>query len=214
MKTLKKWERPDNYIGPNYDSYYVGLGISRDSHALERSNFRTALKLLGGESSCGCDDDCKCAVRVIRDSHWAVGWIEYVLVHESATDKVAILSNIQESLSDYPVLDDDDFIQEEKDEADETWKFNSTDMIREFLYSLGFKDPVIGRGKRAADIEEIARQLYNESIAYSGLENAWVREDSFERYSQNEGKWELPRMARNGNKFAALLCRTFNIETP
>lgn len=116
--TLTKWSRPNNYMGPNHYGYYVGPGQNRDSDALERSNFRVALERLGGESVCECEDDCSCAVQVIRDSHWAVGWIEYILVHESAADKVAILEEIQSDLDSYPVLDEDDFSQEEQDEAE------------------------------------------------------------------------------------------------
>jgi hypothetical protein len=44
--------------------------------------------------------------------HWAVGWIEYLTVPISAVS-VSILEELTERVEDYPVLDDDDFSEEE-----------------------------------------------------------------------------------------------------
>ena len=65
----------DHYAGAEWTQYYSsGVGQSRDSSALERSNFVCMLKALGGESD---------TVIMVREGHWAVGWIEWIAIHET-----------------------------------------------------------------------------------------------------------------------------------
>lgn len=112
---LTLWKRPSNYMGEDFDDYYVGPGQSRDSDVLERANFEAALKMLGGEN----EPD----VIVEHASHWAVGYVEQILVHKDS-DKVAILEGIESSLKSYPVLDDDLYrgMQEDQKEKDmDSW---------------------------------------------------------------------------------------------
>lgn len=59
----------ENDIG---DYYVMPIMQTRDSEALERSNFAVALGRLGGESE---------TVRVHRFRHWACGWFDLLLVH-------------------------------------------------------------------------------------------------------------------------------------
>ena len=47
---LTKWSLPTCYVGESWDDYYrSGCGQSRDSDALERSNFACMLKALFGD---------------------------------------------------------------------------------------------------------------------------------------------------------------------
>ena len=77
---MNKWKRPDYYIGPDYDDYFVSFSQHRDSDTLNRSNFEVASKQL--EELEG--------VEIIRDSHFLVGWIEYILIPESNDKAVKI----------------------------------------------------------------------------------------------------------------------------
>ena len=72
-KHLKRWTMPNSYFGAVWPNYYVFLGQHRDSDALTRSNFTCGLKALGGESE---------TVEVVRESHWAVGWVEWIAIHQ------------------------------------------------------------------------------------------------------------------------------------
>ena len=103
-----------NFIGDDsdYRDWYGVIGQSRDADALERANFATALKQLGGE---GAD------VRVESFGHWAVGWVEEIYVRPgSAAENVA--RAIHQQLENYPALDDDDYSREEAEEALEYWQ--------------------------------------------------------------------------------------------
>ena len=113
LELLNRWKSPDNYIGAEWPDYFVFLGQHRDSDALTRSNFECGLTWLGGESE---------TVRVIRERHWAVGWVEWIAIHESAAAKLKTAENILRRLEAYPVLDDDHFSDLEWKEADEQWR--------------------------------------------------------------------------------------------
>lgn len=112
-EALTRWQVPGSYFGQHWDGYFVGLGQHRDSDALDRSNFRAALEALGGESD---------TVHVVREGHWAVGWIEWIAIHESNIESLKIQYDIERSLADYPVLDETDLCEEEAEEADEVWR--------------------------------------------------------------------------------------------
>jgi hypothetical protein len=121
---LKRWTRPDCYIGAEWPGYYHSpCGQHRDSDALYRSNFQTMLKLLGGESE---------TVRVIHEGHWAVGWVEWIAIHESDEKALRIADEAAKDLEDYPVLDEMHWSELEMEDANETWKncFNPMERIK------------------------------------------------------------------------------------
>ena len=116
-KHLTKWSMPSHYFGETWPNHYsAGVGQSRDSDCLEQSNFATMLKLLGGESD---------IVTVVRESHWAVGWVEWIAIEADGTDEsdkaLQIADEAKARLEDYPVLDEDDFSEREMEAANETW---------------------------------------------------------------------------------------------
>ena len=79
---------------------------TRDSGPLEVSNFRVALQQLDGESN---------TVEVHHFNHWGPGWFEIILAHPS---READVTAIEESLEEYPVLDDVDCGREEATRRD------------------------------------------------------------------------------------------------
>jgi len=101
---LKLWEYPESYAGATHYGSYVFLGQHRDSDPLSESNFAVGLKALGGESD---------TVKVIREGHWAVGWVEWISIAQSDTKALQLASAMFDELEVYPVLCDDDFSQRE-----------------------------------------------------------------------------------------------------
>jgi hypothetical protein len=113
-QNLKRWTHPDCYAGATWPDYYgSSVGQSRDSSALERSNFICMLRALGGESD---------TVLVIRESHWAVGWVEWIAIHQDDDKALAIADEIAAALEDYPVVDESHFSEIEQEDADQTWR--------------------------------------------------------------------------------------------
>jgi hypothetical protein len=120
---MKLWTMPANYAGEVWPNWYVFLGQHRDSDCLTRSNFRTALERLGGESD---------TVQVIRESHWAVGWVEWIGIEASDDLAVKLASEMEDDLERYPVLSEDDFSELENEEANEVWRncYDSSERIK------------------------------------------------------------------------------------
>lgn len=58
-------------------------------------------------------------VEVHRFGHWGPGWFEIILVHPSREKEV---EDIERSLEDYPVLDDEDFSAKEYEAACDYWE--------------------------------------------------------------------------------------------
>lgn len=111
---LELWTMPDHYMGAEWPDYYrSGVGQSRDSDDLEASNFSTMLSDLGGESE---------TVIVVRESHWAVGWVEWIAIHVSDEKALRIADENMERLADYPVLDESDWSERETESANGVWK--------------------------------------------------------------------------------------------
>mgnify|MGYP001617057384 CR=1 FL=1 len=102
-----------NYLGERPgEEWDCLLTQNRDSDCLSRSNFRSALKELGGESE---------SIEVHRFGHWACGWWEALAVKQG-TPEHAIALQIEQRIYGYPVVDDDDFSELESEEADDIWR--------------------------------------------------------------------------------------------
>jgi len=145
-KNLKRWTLPQCYIGAEWADYFrSGVGQSRDSNALERANFDAmlgALKKIPEPSDWPHDFT---PFQVVRENHWAVGWVEWIAIHETATDALKRADEIMASFDDYPVIDEQLFSQYEQTEADETWRncyrpLERVEYIREHRSQFEFRD--------------------------------------------------------------------------
>jgi len=163
-----------NYSGHNYSGWLIGPMKTRDSDALSRSNFRVALDLLGGEQ------EDKVEVRSVN--HWACGYFYQIMVkcNTDNLDAIQKLYNMHLKLEDYPVLDEDDWSQEETDESEETIENNITSFVREICDYIGIDRDLNERNKKR--MESLASEVYYEAVGHYGLENAWVSKQSIERF--------------------------------
>jgi len=191
-EALELWKSAPNYGGEDYSDYYVVAVRTRDSNAVEESNFESALKKLGGE---------KDGVMVARANHWAVGWVEYLLVHKGAAEKVAIAQDIEAKLAEYPILDEDDMSQREiqiadqayedyiKDEAIEHLGLNADELSPEDFEAL--KDAVM-QGMEYGEEPTVA--------SWNIVEEAWnnykVQQETGSKHTP-----DLPGVEARKNKF-------------
>lgn len=118
VKTYSKF-RPTGFdsrglgLPDNQDWLVAPVSQTRDSGPLDRSNFECFLKAMGGETE---------DVQICRFGHWGPGWFEIVLINPAKPELVKLAEDMENSLADYPVLDDMDFSQKETDEANEVWR--------------------------------------------------------------------------------------------
>lgn len=129
--TLTRWTMPKDYFGEEWPEYFAFLGQHRDSECLGRANFTAGLDALGGESD---------TVIVVRENHWAVGWVEWIAIHETDTDSLAKASSLNAALEDYPVLDEGLFSKLENEECALTWECfdakDRTEYLRKHLNTI------------------------------------------------------------------------------
>jgi len=133
FKYIERWKNPGSYIGPDHSQFFVGFGTNRDDDALGRSNYKFALSELQKFQTTFIDEsgDEIETVQDVRDSHWACGWIEYILVHESNIKALERLEELKKGYDSYPVLDDDSWNEEEEEEREETWKNCGSSMLQD-----------------------------------------------------------------------------------
>lgn len=105
------------YWGERED-WLIVAAQHRDSDVLDQSNFAVSRKMLKEVGEEGED------WAVEQFSHWAVGWVEYLIVNPQSTAAVAKGEEIRESLEQYPVLDDEDYSQREEDEKWEWHRYH------------------------------------------------------------------------------------------
>ena len=121
-RRLKRWKLPDSYMGAHWDGHYVFLGQHRDSDALTRSNFRVALRELEElPAPPELPEDC-ITRETVSENHWAVGWVEWIAIHETDTAALEAADEMVLAMEDYPVLDDCDLSELEFAEASEYWE--------------------------------------------------------------------------------------------
>lgn len=138
----------DNHITLEDRETWLVAPVSqtRDSEALEQSNFATCLEILGGESE---------TVEVHRFGHWGHGWFELILVDPSRRDEVEAIAD---RLENYPVLDEEDFSRREWEDWQESW-----DSWARREYLDGVKNMV---GQTAADMLDDAPNEYIDELAH------------------------------------------------
>ena len=110
MSKLKSWTMPQYYSGARWDGYLIApCTRNRDSDTVERSNWEAQLERIpeseDGES-----------VVIVRENHWACGWVKWLAILPTATEAVAEAEKIQERLEIYPILDDDRYSELEFEE--------------------------------------------------------------------------------------------------
>ena len=130
------WERPDCWFGKPWEGWYVAYARHRDSDPITECNYEIFLDKLKSLAKDVLVDDTANAeqsyrtneedwtetetVFVVRESHWAVGWVEYIVVHPSNEKAVQLADKMLCDLEAYPILDDD-LLTELEDEQIESW---------------------------------------------------------------------------------------------
>lgn len=150
------------YFGDRGD-WFVAYAVHRDSDALERSNFRVLKRDLEARDPTGE------AVAVERARHWAVGWIDYLLVDPACTPLVEQAAEWRRRLTDYPVADEMDWSELEYEELVEYVSRGA------YNYDDARHELVEVRGWAARDADELltqfwARDEYGEWVRISDRE--------------------------------------------
>ena len=105
-----------NYAGADLSAFFVApVSITRDSQTLERSNWEV---VTGNLESLSVHDE----TGPVSMGHWACGWYEIFLIHESDTQALKAADRWACALADYPVADDEHHSKLEWDAVAEYWE--------------------------------------------------------------------------------------------
>ena len=140
LRAIRPWERPDSWAGKPWGGWFVGLGRTRDSDTLTRSNFEVFLKALRELPEVLVDDTDNAAasyrseredwsavnsVFIVSESHWACGWIDWIAIHPSNEAAMKLADEMLCAIDSYPVLDEDDWSRREDEAVLKWWQSES-----------------------------------------------------------------------------------------
>jgi hypothetical protein len=137
---LTLWEHPRDYGGFSPDGDYILLARTRDSSALDRSNWTCICADLDALAYDDGDDGFADRPKVYhwRAGHWACGWVEYLMLrHDADQQTLDRAHEIACALESYPVFNEDHFSELEYTEAAEYWERMS---VRERYDAIKFAD--------------------------------------------------------------------------
>lgn len=104
-----------NYAGADMSAFYVApVSITRDSQTLERSNWHVVTTDIAAVAQHD-ETDSHCM------GHWACGWYEIFLIHESDAAALECADKWAAVLAEYPVASEDHWSELQWDEAAKTW---------------------------------------------------------------------------------------------
>jgi len=98
MLKMKEFFGKDScYFGENGE-WYVLFNYFRDADMIDMANLEYIRSFF---------DMNHVDIAIERASHWAFGWIEYILINPDNTEFVRAAQSIQDRLKDYPLFDDE-----------------------------------------------------------------------------------------------------------
>lgn len=161
-RNMHLWESSSNYLGTEYNDYYIAAVKHRDSGLIDVSNYEVMKKHLLPFMENGI------SVLEIRSGHWGVGYIETLLIHKRAFTSLEKADDLLSGLSDYPVIDDDDLSKREFDRVNEL--LNSKNDFEYACAALGYS-------------EKRCKILWKQQTAGKLPADAWLRlSDYFQIY--------------------------------
>ncbi len=164
-----RWTTPDDYAGFNPVGDYVLYAHTRDSGLLSEVNYkeleREFMDMAEPYREDHAQDD---LVYTFRASHWAHGWVDYLMISKKAPENIINEANESlDALADYPVVNESAYSEAEYDAIIEYWDDLDDDEKKEYstdsdgtLYDQDIADLVYGQIPELAyeSIREIVNQ--------------------------------------------------------
>lgn len=132
MQTMRQEHSSNAAYWGERDGWLIAYAQHRDSDTITRSNWASFVKALGGESD---------TVAIERSNHWAVGWVDYLIVDPQDLERVKLAEELRSRLEDYPVLDEMEWSKLEWNEYLDGWKdYGASDFVRGLKSKFGLSD--------------------------------------------------------------------------
>ena len=148
-----------------------------ETQCLERANFQAMIKALGGESE---------TVIINRSGHWAVGWVESILIHESDLKALKVANEIMESFQDYPIIDVDTLFEVDQEELESTFDFFRCEFVQTILDLVGIESESDLSPSELKEVESFAYAVLSHDKGYRGVEDSFVTNKSIGRLAEDQ----------------------------
>jgi len=129
-KLVSNWKKFESFGWSRHneegiDNYFIYYTHTRDSKLVEESNHKSIVKMMEETKTMPFTNEEEGDYDIESHNHWGCGWIEGVVVRVyqdySKRDKVtpafAQIVDIINSLDEYPLLDEDDYIAMEHEQT-------------------------------------------------------------------------------------------------
>lgn len=146
------------YWGDNGE-WLNAYGRHRDSDALDNANFEALRRIV--DTACEHEHD---AYVIEHFSHWAVGWIDELLINPDCAKAIEAVQSAIDKLEDYPLVDENLYSEMEYESACES--------AESALYELGI--PVEQRKDAASFVVSWGQDAGGRNdYGYAGVRDYW-----------------------------------------
>lgn len=159
---LTPWTLPPSYFGETWEGYLIApVGRNRDSDLLTESNWAAQLETLKaipyGNKNWGFE---AAPWEIVRENHWACGWIEWVALNPHASEWIAAMEKLAARLESYPVLNEDDWSNREHESACESFdRYSVRDLSKSLAETFELKPRTIERWEEIAPAKVLSFML-------------------------------------------------------
>lgn len=194
------------------DWLVVPVGQNRDSEALAQSNFAAAVAMLEEVEP---EDAEEPNYEVCSFGHWACGWIEIIIVRPGSKAQ-EVAEEIEKSLEDYPVLDEDDHSQREWEEWEESWNnWLCGEFRKSIIATFEWRDEDADDAEETFEshVDDLSNEILHEEYTHTYQADFYGRDDDYQSFSSwlndrdfdvrewVEGLWALEQGITTGPQY-------------
>ena len=148
------WKHPSDYGGFSPDGDGLIYVRNRDSSILENSNWDVLEDIFEDQPEQHLNGDIPSGeesyVYTFRASHWAVGWVEYMLIRQDAPQElINKAADLVAGLEGYPVVDDMYYSRMQDEAVTDYWR---DELLRYRIEMCADADVSIFAARREDDI--------------------------------------------------------------
>ncbi len=119
---MNKWQDSGNYMGYDLSHYYILISKTRDSEMEELSNYESILsdmRLNFTNKECEAEEEKGWCIASF--GHWACGWVESIMIHESEEEIIEFGNEVQHDIQENGLYNEDDYYEREMEYRNENF---------------------------------------------------------------------------------------------
>jgi hypothetical protein len=189
-ENLDRWTAKDpafsgsnNYAGADFSAFYVApVGRNRDNEDVPRIACNWKIVTAEIEEASEHEGTGACSF-----GHWACGWYELYLIHESDTKALEVADSWACTLADYPIADDGLLSELEMEDQQRTYDNCLRDEWQERVRVAVFE--ALAKDYDEETAEEIQENITEREGAEEVMDSAFWESSIDDWYDSGDGQW-------------------------